>query len=150
RRPPRSPRPRRLEPGPSSPSRPWQPTPVALVGPAPVPTSEVATARQRLDAELVRRGLVSSREQARAHIDAGQVTVGGAPATKPARLVAPDEPVVLLAPPPPFVSRAGEKLAAALDRFTVDVTGARALDAGASTGGFTDCLLQRGAAHVVA
>ena len=69
---------------------------------------------------------------------------------KAARLVAPDEPVVVAGDPPRFVSRGGEKLAAALDRFAVDPGGVRALDAGASTGGFTDCLLQRGAARVVA
>jgi 23S rRNA (cytidine1920-2'-O)/16S rRNA (cytidine1409-2'-O)-methyltransferase len=78
------------------------------------------------------------------------VTVGGAPAAKPARLVAPDEPVEVLAPPARFVSRGGPKLDGALDRFGVDVAGRRALDAGASTGGFTDCLLQRGARVVVA
>ncbi len=76
--------------------------------------------------------------------------VGGAPADKTSRLVAPSEPVVLLGPSRRFVSRGGDKLAAALDRFGVDVDGRRALDAGASTGGFTDCLLQRGAAEVVA
>jgi 23S rRNA (cytidine1920-2'-O)/16S rRNA (cytidine1409-2'-O)-methyltransferase len=75
--------------------------------------------------------------------------VGGAPADKPARLVAPHEPIELAGDPPRHVSRAGDKLAAALDRFAVEVTGRRALDAGASTGGFTDCLLQRGAASVV-
>jgi 23S rRNA (cytidine1920-2'-O)/16S rRNA (cytidine1409-2'-O)-methyltransferase len=78
------------------------------------------------------------------------VTVGGALATKPARLVAPGEPVVLLADPPRFVSRGGEKLDAALDQFGLDVAGLRALDAGSSTGGFTDCLLQRGCGHVIA
>jgi len=78
------------------------------------------------------------------------VTVAGAPAAKAARLVAPDEPVVVAGDPPPYVSRAGAKLAAALDRFPVPVAGTRVLDAGASTGGFTDCLLQRGAARVVA
>ena len=76
--------------------------------------------------------------------------VAGATATKPAHLVAPGEPLQLVGPPPPFVSRGGQKLDAALDRFIIDVSGRRALDAGASTGGFTDCLLQRGAAHVVA
>ncbi len=76
--------------------------------------------------------------------------VGGAPATKVSRLVAPGEPIELVGPPPRFVSRGGEKLDAALDRFGIDVTGRRVLDAGASTGGFTDCVLQRGAAHVVA
>jgi 23S rRNA (cytidine1920-2'-O)/16S rRNA (cytidine1409-2'-O)-methyltransferase len=98
----------------------------------------------------VRRGLVPSRQAARAAIDAGRVTVAGAPAAKAARLVAPDEPVLLLGDAPPFVSRAGEKLAAALDRFAVDPAGRRVIDAGASTGGFTDCLLQRCAVEVVA
>jgi 23S rRNA (cytidine1920-2'-O)/16S rRNA (cytidine1409-2'-O)-methyltransferase len=98
----------------------------------------------------VRRGLAPSRQQAQAEIDAGRVLVGGAAASKPSRLVAPDEPVVLLGEPPRFVSRGGDKLAAALDHFEVDVAGARALDAGASTGGFTDCLLQAGAARVIA
>jgi 23S rRNA (cytidine1920-2'-O)/16S rRNA (cytidine1409-2'-O)-methyltransferase len=78
------------------------------------------------------------------------VTVGGAPAHKPSRLVAPHEPVVVVGDPPRFVSRAGDKLAAALDRFGVAPAGMRALDAGASTGGFTDCMLQRGASRVVA
>ncbi|MEN3314378.1 MAG: rRNA (cytidine1920-2-O)/16S rRNA (cytidine1409-2-O)-methyltransferase [Acidimicrobiaceae bacterium] len=96
----------------------------------------------------MRRGLLPSRERARAEIDAGRVTVGGAPAAKASRLVAPGEAVALDAPPAPYVGRGGEKLAAALDTFAVTVTGADALDAGASTGGFTDCLLQRGAAHV--
>jgi 23S rRNA (cytidine1920-2'-O)/16S rRNA (cytidine1409-2'-O)-methyltransferase len=76
------------------------------------------------------------------------VTVGGAPADKTARLVAPDEPVVVLGPPPRYVGRGGTKLEAALDRFGIDVTGRRCLDAGASTGGFTDCLLQHGATEV--
>ena len=71
-------------------------------------------------------------------------------ATKAARQVDPGEPIELVGPPPRFVSRGGEKLDAALERFTVDVAGRRCLDAGASTGGFTDCLLQRGAAEVVA
>jgi 23S rRNA (cytidine1920-2'-O)/16S rRNA (cytidine1409-2'-O)-methyltransferase len=78
------------------------------------------------------------------------VTVGGAMAMKPARLVAPGEPVEILGDPPRFVSRGGEKLDAALDGFAVDVAGLRALDAGSSTGGFTDCLLQRGCASVIA
>ena len=98
----------------------------------------------------MRRGLAPSRQQARAAVDAGRVTVDGAPALKPSRLVAPHEAVLVAGEPPAFVSRGGDKLAAALDRFALDVTGVRALDAGASTGGFTDCLLQRGAARVVA
>ena len=99
---------------------------------------------------MVRRGLVPTRHEAQAAIAAGAVLVAGAPATKPARLVAPNEAIVLVGPPAPFVSRGGEKLDAALDRFAVPVDGRRALDAGASTGGFTDCLLQRGAARVYA
>jgi 23S rRNA (cytidine1920-2'-O)/16S rRNA (cytidine1409-2'-O)-methyltransferase len=76
--------------------------------------------------------------------------VRGVPSTKAARMVDADDPVALVGPGPRFVSRGGDKLDAALDRFGVDVAGRTALDAGASTGGFTDCLLQRGAAHVVA
>jgi 23S rRNA (cytidine1920-2'-O)/16S rRNA (cytidine1409-2'-O)-methyltransferase len=83
-------------------------------------------------------------------IEAGLVLVSGARADRAGRLVSPDEPVHLEGPPARFVSRGGEKLDAALDRFAVDVTGRRALDAGASTGGFTDCLLQRGVAAVIA
>jgi 23S rRNA (cytidine1920-2'-O)/16S rRNA (cytidine1409-2'-O)-methyltransferase len=98
----------------------------------------------------VRRGLVASREKARQEIEAGRVTVGGAPASKASRLVAPDEPVHLAGDAPRFVSRGGEKLDAALASFGVDVAGRRVLDAGASTGGFTDCCLQRGAREVVA
>jgi 23S rRNA (cytidine1920-2'-O)/16S rRNA (cytidine1409-2'-O)-methyltransferase len=106
--------------------------------------------RRRLDAELVRRGLAASRAEAQAAVAAGRVTVGGAPAGKPARLVGPGEPIVVLGAPPRFVSRGGWKLDAALEGFGIDVAGLTALDAGASTGGFTDCLLQRGAARVVA
>jgi 23S rRNA (cytidine1920-2'-O)/16S rRNA (cytidine1409-2'-O)-methyltransferase len=105
--------------------------------------------RRRLDAELVRRGLAGSREQAQGEISAGRVLVAGAPAHKPARLVAPEEPIVLVGPGPRFVGRGGEKLEAAIVRFAVDPAGRRCLDAGASTGGFTDCLLQHGAASVV-
>jgi 23S rRNA (cytidine1920-2'-O)/16S rRNA (cytidine1409-2'-O)-methyltransferase len=93
---------------------------------------------------------VTSRTQAREAIDAGRVTVDGAPALKAARQVAPHEAVVVQGEGPRFVGRGGDKLAAALDRFAVPVEGARALDAGASTGGFTDCLLQHGASRVVA
>src|SRR5262245_13899955 len=107
-------------------------------------------ARRRLDAELVRRGLVPSRTEAQAAVADGRVTVAGAPAHKPSRLVALDEPVVVLGAGPRFVSRGGDKLDAALDHFALDPTALRVLDAGASTGGFTDCLLQRGAAEVVA
>jgi 23S rRNA (cytidine1920-2'-O)/16S rRNA (cytidine1409-2'-O)-methyltransferase len=106
--------------------------------------------RRRLDAELVRRGLSSSRREASDLIGAGRVLVAGAIADKAARLVSPAEAIEVSGPPPRFVSRGGEKLDAALEAFELDVTGRRALDAGASTGGFTDVLLQRGAAHVVA
>ncbi len=98
----------------------------------------------------MRRGLAPTRQDARAAIAAGSVLVSGATADKPARLVSPGEPVVVLGPHAPFVSRGGQKLDAALSRFAVVVAGRRAIDAGASTGGFTDCLLQRGAAHVYA
>jgi 23S rRNA (cytidine1920-2'-O)/16S rRNA (cytidine1409-2'-O)-methyltransferase len=111
---------------------------------------DVPGPRRRLDAELVRRGLAPSREQAQGDISAGRVLVAGATANKPARLVAPEEPIRLLGDGPRFVGRGGEKLDAALVRFGIDPTGRRAVDAGASTGGFTDCLLQRGASSVVA
>lgn len=78
------------------------------------------------------------------------MTVAGGPALKAATQVAPDEAIVVLAPPRRYVSRGGDKLEGALTRFDVDATGRRCLDAGASTGGFTDCLLQHGAASVVA
>jgi 23S rRNA (cytidine1920-2'-O)/16S rRNA (cytidine1409-2'-O)-methyltransferase len=94
--------------------------------------------------------LASTRQEAQDAIAAGRVLVGGAPADKPARLVGADEPVIVSGPPRRFVGRGGDKLEAALDRFAVDVRGLTALDAGASTGGFTDCLLQRGAASVIA
>jgi 23S rRNA (cytidine1920-2'-O)/16S rRNA (cytidine1409-2'-O)-methyltransferase len=106
--------------------------------------------RRRLDAELVRRGLADSREAAQRAIKEGRVLVSGTVADKPARLVDAAEPVRFLGDRPRFVSRGGEKLDCALERFGIDVTGAVAFDAGASTGGFTDCLLQRGASAVVA
>jgi len=106
--------------------------------------------RRRLDAELVRRGLVPSREQAHRRLAEGRVLVGGAPADKASRLVAPGEPLEVVGPPPRFVGRGGEKLEAALAHFGVEVAGRAVLDAGASTGGFTDCVLQRGAASVLA
>jgi 23S rRNA (cytidine1920-2'-O)/16S rRNA (cytidine1409-2'-O)-methyltransferase len=106
--------------------------------------------RRRLDTELVRRGLVASRAGAVAEIEAGRVVVAGAPASKGATLVDPAQPITVLGPPPRFVGRGGEKLDAALERFDVAVAGRRCVDAGASTGGFTDCLLQHGAAEVLA
>jgi 23S rRNA (cytidine1920-2'-O)/16S rRNA (cytidine1409-2'-O)-methyltransferase len=106
--------------------------------------------RRRLDVELVRRGLVESRREAHDVVEAGRVLVGGALALKMARLVGDDEPIVILGPPKKYVSRGGEKLEGALDAFNIDVSGLHIIDVGASTGGFTDCVLQRGAAHVVA
>ena len=103
----------------------------------------------RLDQLLVERGLAPSRERARALVLAREVRVDGALATRPAAAVAPDADLALRERPR-YVSRGGEKLAATLDATRLDVTGKRCLDVGASTGGFTDCLLQRGAAQVVA
>ena len=108
--------------------------------------------RRRLDVELVRRGLAPSRGRALDVIVAGRVSVSGAPATTAARQVDGAEAIVVAPEPdgPAFVSRGGTKLEGALDAFGVEVAGKRAVDVGASTGGFTDCLLRRGAAHVVA
>lgn len=102
----------------------------------------------RLDSELVARGLVSGRDRASGLIRAGRVTVNGVPVTKPASQVTESD--VLEAFDDPYVGRGGLKLARALDAFHIDVTGMRAVDLGASTGGFTDCLLQHGAAFVCA
>jgi 23S rRNA (cytidine1920-2'-O)/16S rRNA (cytidine1409-2'-O)-methyltransferase len=107
-------------------------------------------ARRRLDVEMVARGLAATRAAAHDLVTGRRVHVNGAVADKPARLVAPADNVTLAGPPARFVSRGGDKLDAALDRFAVSVAGARFLDCGASTGGFTDCLLQRGARQVVA
>jgi 23S rRNA (cytidine1920-2'-O)/16S rRNA (cytidine1409-2'-O)-methyltransferase len=104
----------------------------------------------RLDRLLVDRGLAPSRERAHRLILAGEVLVGDRPATKPGSVVAADAPLRLRARASAYVSRGGEKLAGALDTFGLDVTGMVALDVGASTGGFTDCLLRRGARRVVA
>ena len=106
--------------------------------------------RRRLDTELVRRGLVASRDRAREAVASGQVTVNGAVAQKAARLVLPGDALELVGPPARYVSRGGEKLEGALAAFGLDVAGLRCCDVGSSTGGFTDCLLQRGAAEVVA
>jgi len=103
----------------------------------------------RLDQLLAARGLFASREQARRAVMAGEVRVAGQVVDKPGTAVAEDAALEVTARPP-FVSRAGLKLAAALDHFQVDATGRVCLDVGASTGGFTDCLLQRGAARVYA
>jgi 23S rRNA (cytidine1920-2'-O)/16S rRNA (cytidine1409-2'-O)-methyltransferase len=113
----------------------------------------VKPARQRLDQLLVDRGLVESRSRAQALVLAGKVGVGEGDAArhdrKPGDLLATDTPLAI-AEPEPFVSRGGRKLAAALDAFGVDPAGLVCLDVGASTGGFTDVLLQRGASRVYA
>ena len=94
--------------------------------------------------------MVGTRSEATTAIAAGKVNVAGRPAAKAGTLIGPDEPIVMAGPVRRFVSRGGEKLEAALERFAVPVEGRRALDAGASTGGFTDCLLAHGAAAVIA
>jgi 23S rRNA (cytidine1920-2'-O)/16S rRNA (cytidine1409-2'-O)-methyltransferase len=108
--------------------------------------------RSRLDAELVRRGLARSREHAVTLIAEGRVAVAGAAATKPATGVEAGTPVVVRTDPdaPSWVSRGAHKLLGALDAFQVPVEGRRVLDAGASTGGFTEVVLSRGAVEVVA
>ncbi|HVO47430.1 MAG TPA: TlyA family RNA methyltransferase [Steroidobacteraceae bacterium] len=107
-------------------------------------------AKTRVDLLLVERGLVSSRERARALILAGRVLVNEQKVDKPGVTVAADAAVRLLGEDLPYVSRGGIKLAAALDHWHIDVKDRSCLDVGASTGGFTDCLLQRGAGHVTA
>ena len=107
-------------------------------------------ARERLDKLLVDRGLAASRERARALVMTGDVLVGGRPETKPGTLVDPAAEIVLRAADHPYVSRGALKLVKGLDAFAIDPAGAVALDVGASTGGFTDVLLRRGAARVYA
>lgn len=109
----------------------------------------IVAERRRLDQALVERGLVASRERAQALVRAGLVRVGGEPAGQPDQLIAAEQRIELTGTSR-YVSRGGEKLAAALDTFAIDVSGRTALDVGASTGGFTDVLLQRGAARVIA
>jgi 23S rRNA (cytidine1920-2'-O)/16S rRNA (cytidine1409-2'-O)-methyltransferase len=104
----------------------------------------------RLDALLVHRGLVESRERARALILAGKVAVTGLQSLKAGSLVATDVEIRVAEPEHPWVSRGGVKLAYAVEAFHLDVRGRLGLDIGASTGGFTDVLLQKGARHVIA
>ena len=98
----------------------------------------------------MRRGIAVDEDEAGDLVSAGRVLVGGAPAGVPARMVGAGEAITLVPEPPAFVSRAGAKLAAAIERFDLEVAGRRAVDVGSSTGGFTDCLLQHGARSVVA
>ena len=109
-----------------------------------------AMAKVRLDQLVVDRGLAPSRERARALVLAGQVLVAGVVTTKAGTQVDAAADLALITPDHPYVGRGGLKLAHALDAFHIDVRGREALDIGASTGGFTDVLLQRGAARVVA
>lgn len=109
----------------------------------------IVAERQRLDLALVERGLVNSRARAQAMVRAGLVRVGGALTDRPDQMIAADQQIEL-AGSTGYVSRGGEKLAAALDAFGIDPRGRRGLDVGASTGGFTDVLLQRGAERVIA
>lgn len=113
-------------------------TTVAMARPAP---------KQRIDQLMVARGLAESREKAQALILAGHVVINGQKEHKPGHSVAEDAAIEVLERMP-YVSRGGYKLAAALEHFGIDVTGRVCLDVGASTGGFTDCLLQKGAARV--
>lgn len=106
--------------------------------------------KERIDRLLVERGLVESRQKAQAVILAGQVKVDGKRVTKAGHRVAQTSQLEIVAAQNPFVSRGGLKLEAALDHFGIGVQGLVALDVGASTGGFTDCLLQRGARKVFA
>ncbi|MDG4876527.1 TlyA family RNA methyltransferase [Mesorhizobium sp. WSM4935] len=113
---------------------------------SPVPVSR----RQRLDELLVGRGLFASRSRARDAVERGTVTVDGILARKPGQPVAPDCLVAIADPAQAYVSRAALKLIAGLDHFGLDPSGCEALDVGASTGGFSQVLLERGAAHVTA
>jgi 23S rRNA (cytidine1920-2'-O)/16S rRNA (cytidine1409-2'-O)-methyltransferase len=111
---------------------------------------KISSKKERIDAVLVQNGLVASRERARALILAGRVLVNEQKIDKPGTAIAADASIRLLGDDMPYVSRGGLKLEAALDHWQIAVPGRACLDVGASTGGFTDCLLQRGAAHVTA
>ena len=139
--------------------RPHRPDPGAPADPAATPPGGPARlsappgarpARLRADLALVEQGLAPSREKARALILAGEVLDGDRPITKAGDLVASNAALRLRSEPMPYVSRGGLKLAHALASFALDVTGRVAIDVGASTGGFSDCLLQAGAARIYA
>jgi 23S rRNA (cytidine1920-2'-O)/16S rRNA (cytidine1409-2'-O)-methyltransferase len=106
--------------------------------------------RSRLDVEMARRGLAESREAAQRLIMAGRVRVNSRPANKADVRVSPESEIAIVGSDPEYASRGALKLLAAIDHFSIEVAGRHALDVGASTGGFTDVLLKRGAAHVVA
>jgi 23S rRNA (cytidine1920-2'-O)/16S rRNA (cytidine1409-2'-O)-methyltransferase len=106
--------------------------------------------KERLDVCLVDKNLAPSRQRAQALILAGRVLVNHEPANKPGIRVSGDDTISIKGSDMPYVSRGGIKLAQALTQYRIDVSGLQCMDVGASTGGFTDCLLQNGAAHVVA
>lgn len=106
--------------------------------------------KTRLDLLMVQQGLAESREKAKALVMAGVVEVNEVPAQKPGQVFPSSSTITIKAPYPPYVSRGGLKLEAALDSFSINVKGQTFLDIGASTGGFADCLLQRGAQKVIA
>ncbi|MGM0382721.1 MAG: TlyA family RNA methyltransferase [Thermodesulfobacteriota bacterium] len=110
----------------------------------------MAQLKKRLDQVLVEKALVESRQRAKGVIMAGMVNVDGTIVDKPGRLINPSSSITLTSPEHPYVSRGGMKLEAALQEFSIDVEGCTMLDVGASTGGFTDCLLQSGAKKVIA
>ncbi|MGM0452761.1 MAG: TlyA family RNA methyltransferase [Thermodesulfobacteriota bacterium] len=109
-----------------------------------------APKKKRLDLLLVEKGIAQSRQRAQALIMTGQILVNDTPVDKPGTPVAIDAAIVNRADEPAYVSRGGSKLAHAIKTFSLDVSGRHCLDVGASTGGFTDCLLQNGAVHVTA
>lgn len=121
-----------------------------MVGTPETPNGKARPQKGRLDVVLVERGLVASRERARSLILAGRVLVREQKIDKPGTSVAADATIRLLGSDNPYVSRGGLKLAAALSHWNIDIQGRACLDIGASTGGFTDCLLQHGAAQVTA
>ncbi len=135
-------------------SAPFRPASVTSAADPRRPTSDAAPVRTtRLDAELVRRRLARSRGEARELVVGGHVRVSGAPATKPAQPVSAGVEILLDRPGPAWVGRGAEKLLGALERWApagLDVAGRRCVDVGASTGGFTQVLLARGAATVIA
>ncbi len=117
---------------------------------APPKSRDEKNLKPRLDTLLVDKGLLPTRERSRASIMAGEVLVDGDPVVKSGTRVRPDSEIIILDKSPKYVSRGGTKLEAAINAFSPEVEGKVALDVGASTGGFTDCLLKSGAAHVYA
>lgn len=108
-----------------------------------------ACMKLRLDRRVVEEGLAATRSRAQQRISAGQISVDGAVITKAGFLIEPDQSIRAIEEDHPYVSRGGRKLAAALDAWEIDISGGTCLDIGISTGGFSDCLLQRGASRVI-